>query len=136
MLASMSRQPCHGSCPVYEFTIYEDGRMEYLGWGYVKTRNRASTQLDAATLDAVRRAFRDAAFFSLGDYARRKGDQTDGPGIMLYYAAEGRACLVKHYLRTSRLPPRQLDVLEATLEALVGIEGFIGTPEERRALNE
>lgn len=134
VFARLWRTQCYGSCPVYEVTVYEDGRVDYLGIEFVKSIGHAWGQLDAPTMDALRRAFRNAEFFSIGDFARQRTDRTDSSSVGLYHAAAGRACTVVHYGGTEKTPPPRLEALEETFDRLVGIEQWIGTEQERRAL--
>lgn len=135
VLASLRRTACYGWCPSYELTIYEDGRVEYDGRDYVKTKGKVSSKVDAAKLEAVREAFRSAQFFSLGNYKYDpKKDPTDGPSAVLYYAEAGRAKVVDHYGGSGRAPA-SVGTLEDAIDSLLDVEQWIGTDSEREALN-
>lgn len=135
VLASLRRTACYGWCPSYELTIYEDGRVEYDGRDYVKTKGKVTSKVDAAKLEAVREAFRSAQFFSLGNYKYDSTkDPTDGPSAVLYYAEAGRAKIVDHYGGSGRAPAT-VATLEDAIDSLLGVEQWVGTDSEREALN-
>ena len=134
VLASLRRTQCYGFCPTYELTIHEDGRVEYVGQEHVKTKGKDSATLDAAKLDALRAAFRAADYFALGDYpGDPKTDPTDGSSAELYYAEGGRAKVLRHY-QSSRSAPPSVAKLEKEIDAIVGVEHWIGTDAERMEL--
>lgn len=135
VLASLQRTACYGWCPTYELTVYEDGRVEYEGREYVKTKGKVSSKLDPAKLQALREAYRAAQFFSLGNYPYvSKTDPTDGPSAVLYYAEGGHAKVVEHY-RGSKLAPTSLATLESSFDSLLDVQQWIGTEQERSILN-
>lgn len=135
VLASLERTACYGLCPVYVVTVFDDGRVEYEGKDFVKTKGKVTSKLDASKLDALRSAFKDTDFFSLGDYSYNpKTDPTDGPGASLYYASGGRAHAVQHY-SGSHAAPDSLGKLEDTIDSLVGVEALTGTDAERLELS-
>jgi hypothetical protein len=59
----MKRGPCFGTCPVYQLTIYGDGRVIYEGQNFVAVEGTQNTRLEAEQIQALVIAIEDADFF-------------------------------------------------------------------------
>ena len=66
-LATLRRTTCFGTCPEYDLTIYKDGRVEYLGWRWVKACGRHTAVLTPTAVAALEAAFAQASYFALDD---------------------------------------------------------------------
>jgi len=131
VVVQLTRDVCYGRCPSYVVTVFEDGRVEYEGRDFVVTGGKKSATVDAKTIEAIRKAFDDAKFLKMGDYAYDPStDPTDGPTCTLYYASGGVAHLLHHYAGAARAPA-ELGPLEALVDKSVDIEKWIGTEAER-----
>lgn len=130
----MERTMCYGTCPAYKLTVFEDGRVVYEGRDFVVTKGNAEKNIDAASLEKLRDAFRAAGYLGLGDYTYdAKLDPTDGPSTNLYYAEGGRAHRLGHYAGSHRAP-KKLDVLESEIDRILDTDKWIGTPAERNKM--
>ncbi len=129
LVATLARGACYGTCPVYTLAIYRDGVVEYTGTRYVELKGPAIGHVSAAQLAELDRLFAAARYFELSDrYTGR--EWTDMPSATTSYQVGARTKQVEHYYGDSHAPPA-LEKLEDGIDALVGIDRWIGTPEAR-----
>jgi Domain of unknown function (DUF6438) len=133
LLASIDRGMCYGTCPAYTFTVYRDGKVEYVGKNFVKTKGKADGTLTDAQLAALDKLFID------GKYADYKSsyeayDVTDNPSAKTAYQPVGAKTpkTVAHYYGDMHAP-QSLTELEAKFDEIVQIDRWIGTDKERES---
>src|SRR5258706_11552712 len=114
-LASIERGPCYGTCPVYAFTVYRDGKVEYVGKDFVR-KGKAGGTLTDAQLAALDKLFTDGKYFAYtGSYDEY--DVTDNPSAKTAYQPVGakQPKTVSHYYG-DRHAPESLTKLESSFD--------------------
>src|SRR2546421_127822 len=53
LLLRLGRTVCYGTCPAYEIEVFRDGRVDYRGDDYVKTKGVAHGHVEPAQLTAL-----------------------------------------------------------------------------------
>ena len=128
----MERTACYGTCPMYRLTVWSSGLVEWEGIGFVKHKGKATAQLTASQLEALRKAFGDAGYLTLeGDFGCREA--TDNPSADTSFSDGKRRRSIHHYYGC-RTPPgtKVLTALETRIDEIVKSERWIGTEEEHR----
>lgn len=140
----MSRSMCFGTCPDYRVRIYPDGRIEYLGRGFVKVFGAARGKLAPGKAAELVVALNRAQYWqSRSSYATRDDGcpavWTDNPGVELDVLAEGRRKTVRHYYGCrermgdgNRVYPQRLHQLADDIDRIASTWQWVGAPEERR----
>jgi uncharacterized protein DUF6438 len=131
-MASLQRTACYGTCPIYKVTVFSDGTLKYEGERFVKKIGAATAKLSPAEVEALARAFQQADFFALAD-KYEKYEMTDAPSAITSFDDGKKQKTVSHY-HGDRSAPAALRTLEDRIDAIVHIERFIGTPDERRKI--
>lgn len=130
VLATLERGACYGVCPIYKLTVREDGTVEYDGERFVKVRGKAEGRLDAAGVSRLKQAFETARFGSFAA-AYEQHSITDMPTAVVSFGDGAKAKVVRHYFGDESAPAA-LTALEQELDAIVQVEQWIGTAEDRR----
>jgi len=91
----MRRDPCFGTCPIYNLTIYANGKVEYEGLGYVKIEGNRKSTISADKIEELVSAIDKAKFFSLED--QYVAGATDLPAVTLSITLNGKSKSVYHY---------------------------------------
>lgn len=136
---TLERGSCYGFCPVYRIAIFANGRVEYRGEEYVKTRGARSRTVGEAALRELKEELNLAGYLGLRDsYDSREAGctsiATDSPSALISVRADGKLKSVNHYLGCSGPASERLARLEHTIDRIAGSAGWIGTPEERERL--
>ncbi len=63
----LRRSPCFGKCPVYRVTMYDDGRLEYVGKQHVERLGRHTGRINAGEFQALAAFIREVNFMALED---------------------------------------------------------------------
>lgn len=63
----LRRSPCFGECPVYRVTVYDDGRLEYVGEQYVERLGRYTGRVREGEFHALAAFIREVDFMALED---------------------------------------------------------------------
>jgi hypothetical protein len=63
----LERTACHGRCPIYTVTIYEDGRVTYEGERFVAVTGQQSSEIDAESVAMIIDEFENAGYFGWND---------------------------------------------------------------------
>jgi len=143
-MISLRRTACYGPCPIYEVTIYGDGRVEFQGEKFVKTLEKENSTLTPEQIKVLIEAFNEADFFSLKDRYKGSDDEcptiwTDNPSAYITFEAGGRRKSIVHYYGCQeatgttewKVYPQALYVLGKRIDEIVGTERWIGTDKER-----
>ncbi len=139
VLASLERFGCEGQCPVYKLTVFEDGRLEWVGRWFVKQRGTATATLSTSERADLVTAFATAKYF---DLAAKYDCADDTPVSHLFYDDGTRKRAVGHDShcdtndRTAKLRAEasSLTVLETAIDRITRSERWVGTTAEREAL--
>lgn len=94
---TLRREPCYGTCPVYEVTLLADGTVTWVGEIFVDSVGPASWTIPIDRVLQIQEALRRAGFRSLAD-SYTGYDMTDAPScnIMVEFA-DGTSKAVAHY---------------------------------------
>jgi hypothetical protein len=133
-MVTLARTGCFGSCPAYKISVWSDGRVEFKGRAYVKTKGQAKGQLTPDDVAALKAAFIDAGYLKWGT-GFDCYEATDNPTVTTSFRDGAAHHTIEHYYGCRSKPGLDaLTKLEARVDELVHIERWIGTVEERRAL--
>jgi hypothetical protein len=128
-LVRLERSACYGVCPVYSLLVQKDGSVAFDGQQHVKFRGHASDRLSPAQMSELRHAFEAAKFDSLHQ-SYDSPTVTDRATIVLSYTAADVTRTVRHDLGDKTAPPA-LEELENQVDAIVKVERWTGTQDER-----
>src|SRR5437879_952469 len=64
---SLARTTCYGTCPAYTVTIFSDGRVDYEGKRFVKTKGKRTKRLDANAIRKLTDEIERVNYFGLRD---------------------------------------------------------------------
>ena len=120
----LTRDPCFGFCPAYTVAVDAAGRVRWRGERFVERVGPASGAVDAAAVNRLRRAVRDAGFFAL------KNEYLDMPVTDLPYATVevrdgARTKTVRYYAGDPNLPAALVN-LAKRVDAELGTSVWIG----------
>jgi hypothetical protein len=135
LLASIDRSPCYGTCPVYTVTVYRDGKVEYVGTDYVKTKGKAAGTITADQVAALDKLFTDDHYLAYKD-SYEHVDMTDTSSARTSYLPLGATTpkVVGHYYGDTSAP-ESLTKLERGFDTIVNTESWVGTRAERARLS-
>ncbi len=138
---TLARTECYGRCPVYNVTIYADGRVHYKGEKYVEVLGKDSTKLSSQQMRQLVAAIDSVGYFTLRDSYNSHEDgcahvATDNPSVQTSITAKGRTKSVDHYYgcRGERSAPRtrfpiyppNLTRFEERIDEIIGTERWVG----------
>ena len=130
-VAAISESNCRGGCWHYSLTVYEDGREEYEGAGAGMWAGPGLLWLSPLVLDDLRKAFREAGYFSL---RKRYHDLAQGRSAPSTTYCEGLRCKsVEHRPGRERAPPA-LTQLERRVPRLLLLGAWITSVDRLKAL--
>jgi hypothetical protein len=125
---TLERTACFGTCPVYQLTIYGDGRVVYEGKAFVTVTGKRTTQISPEQLQQLLTAFETANFFSLND--QYVVEATDLPGAWTSISSNGQSKRVWRYgssdTPTLNNAPRSLTELESQIDKIVNSQQWVG----------
>lgn len=107
--------PCLGTCPVYQLTIYSDGRALYRGQQQVSLADTFLVQLPPSALDSLRYYLEQSRFSTLdSSYDNTALSDLPGREHLLYQPSINTS----HRVWSRVDPPDRLRSLEAYLQRL------------------
>lgn len=109
----ISKTPCFGACPEYDFKINGKGFATYEGKTYVKLEGKHEMDFPPETVNELFKAFADSNFWAFED------EYTDAiadlPTTYLTFTHDGQTKKIKDYYNA----PEKLKDLEKKVEALL-----------------
>ncbi|MDX1938966.1 MAG: DUF6438 domain-containing protein [Saprospiraceae bacterium] len=114
----MSKSPCYGRCPVFTFSIYENGVASFKGDRYTERIGLWVKQFSKDELEEMLSAFRVANLWQFNNVYR--GEYYDAPTVTITYYEEGD---VKTIVGKDGRPYQVLE-LEAMLDNAARSEGW------------
>ena len=125
---TLERTACFGTCPVYQLTIYGDGKVVYEGKAFVTVTGRHTAQISPEQVQQLVKAFETANFFSLEN--QYVVGATDLPGAWTSISSSGQSKRVWRYgsIDNPELnnAPRSLTELETQIDKIVNSQQWIG----------
>jgi hypothetical protein len=129
VMATLARTACFGLCPVYTVTVYRDGVVEYDGEDHVKVKGKATGKITPDEVAALDQLFATNHYFDLKPQYKDY-EVTDNPSSSTSYARGDQHHAVEHYHGDSHAP-EELRRVEDGIDAIVHVEQWIGTEQER-----
>jgi Domain of unknown function (DUF6438) len=127
LVVSLERTACFGTCPVYQLTVYGDGRVVYDGQAFVAVRGKRTAQISPEQVQKLVQAIEAANFFSLAD--RYTVDATDLPGAWTSVTLNGQSKRVWRYGSSGDLgidnAPKALTELEQAIDTIANAQQWI-----------
>jgi len=132
VIITMERTMCLGTCPVYELTIYGDGRVVYNGHQHVEVTGIQTSNISPDSVRELIDEFYRIGYFSLRDEYRYKWSFlgfgvriTDAPTTITSITVDGRVKQVVEYDGA----PQKLIELEDKIDETADTQRWIGNPE-------
>ena len=128
---TLERSVCYGTCPAYKLTIFDDGKVIYVGKEFVKQKGKAEGRITKAELDELVREFERINYFSLDDYYTDGPKNcpeywTDHPSAVTSLSWKGKTKKIDHYHGCHGLPVlEQLTNLEKKIDEVVNSKRWI-----------
>jgi hypothetical protein len=132
LLATLEREACYGTCPIYKLHVFRDGAIEYAGEEYVKTKGAATGRASSEQIAQLRKAFDDAHYFDLADDYTHVS-WTDAPTAITSYRDGARTKTIHHYYGDESAP-KSLTALEHAIDDILHTAQWVGTESEREQL--
>ena len=125
---TLERTACFGNCPVYQLTVYGDGRVVYEGKAFVTVIGKRTAQISPQQVQQLVTAFETANFFALEN--QYIAEATDLPGAWTSISSHGQSKRVWRY-GSSDTPelnnaPRSLTELESQIDKIVNSQQWVG----------
>jgi hypothetical protein len=136
LVASLSRGPCRGFCPVYRVDVYGDGAVRFAGEQNVRQAGAQTSSVSAERVQRLEQAIARSGFASMDTafvYGNAACGQyyTDMPVVTLAARVGGRMKTVRHD-PGCRGAPASLRTLEAQVDSIAGTAVWItGTAGSR-----
>jgi len=125
---TLERTACFGTCPVYQLTIYGDGKVVYEGKAFVTVTGRHTAQISPEQVQQLVTAFKTANFFSLEN--QYVVGATDLPGAWTSITSNGQSKRVWRYGSSDNPElnnaPRSLTELENQIDKIVNSQQWVG----------
>lgn len=132
----ISRSACFGACPVFDLTLYGDGRVVFHGVRYTKIQGQHSDRFSTGTFLEAISAMEARGFADLKDNYTRDSCKvwaTDHPSVRVEVKSAAITKSLDWYTGCRGIEERaQIDGLVDELERILEVERFIGTSAERR----
>src|SRR5262249_25383187 len=101
---SIWRTSCYGSCPVYRFAVYSDGRYVWEGRAHVRVIGTVRGRFGASTYAAAMRLLREARYQEFTGSLERKIVSTDNPTVAIVVADASSQQTITDYVGCSGFP--------------------------------
>lgn len=134
----LTKTACFGTCPVFDLTLYGDGRVLFHGGRYTKQSGQKIVQYGTGRfLDALAelemRGFKD--FDSRYDRETCKIWATDHPTVIVEVRAAGQTKSVTWYRGCRGIDDRaKLQRMVDALDRVLEVDRFVGSEAERQSL--
>ena len=126
-LIHMQRTVCFGTCPAYELTITQKGKVAFIGKQYVKQKGRAESQISGEKMDQLIQEIHESDFMEIPSNPECESRMTDLPSVFLTVNMDGNKHSVSHYHGCRGFEyEEQLYELENAIDSLAGVEKWIG----------
>ncbi len=127
-MITLKRTSCFGVCPVYEFSVYSDGTIQWHGEQFVAQNGAAQASIDKRELDELVRAFSNANFFGFKNSYRTRDlgngafeSISDLPTTFLTFRSAKQTKTVEDYA----FAPEELRQLELSVERISNTHRWI-----------
>jgi Domain of unknown function (DUF6438) len=116
VIVQFKRTPCFGRCPVFEFTLFSDGRLEYMGQNFVPHLGKRQIQVSATLVDSVKEKAIKAGFFDMKSHYPVESEYIieDLPTTTTYIRSGEKV----HRVENNYDAPRELLAFEQWLEKI------------------
>jgi hypothetical protein len=136
------RGGCFGWCPVYKVDVGADGEISYEGEASVVTIGKASGRASSAAMAQLKSAIFELKAMADLDPKGCSFWHTDDFGVTISVRSGKAVKTFSDYHGCERMKDarqdqllRRLREIEDSLDRILNIERWIGTPEQRRALS-
>lgn len=125
---------CFGSCPDYDLEIRGDGRVTFVGYNYVRFRDRRNKRVSRAAVASLFAEFERAGYFSWKE--SYETEATDMPTVTTSVTVGTRSKKITDYGPTPLLPSdkdrvvrEKLAALEDRVDAVAGSDEWVRCPD-------
>lgn len=133
----LARTACYGTCPVYELTIYADGKVIFEGKQNVRVQEKAEGQISQEQVKQIIDEFEKADYFSLNDQYKNAQDGcptfwTDSPSVNTSIRFGEHEKAISHYYGCrekggggAKVYPAELYQLESKIDEIANTKQWI-----------
>jgi hypothetical protein len=89
IVISLSKTPCFGACPTFNFTVFANGMAYYEGLNNVEKKGKFKAELSKTAINQLLNEASSAGYFSLNDTYDNPA-VTDLPSTITYLNMEGK----------------------------------------------
>ena len=116
LVASLSKTPCYGNCPVFEVRIFSDGKVEFVGRKNVNLIGQFQAHANQEFIEQIKSAARAINYMKLEDSYPKSGKKIlDLPNTISYVRMDHKEKMI----RNNHLAPNALRSFEKKLEAMI-----------------
>jgi hypothetical protein len=94
-IITLERTACHGTCPVYTLSIFQDGKVEYDGLDFVQVKGKQTGSITPEQVKELLSTFKDADYTNLKD--EYKAPVTDLATTITSFTQDGKTKTVSNY---------------------------------------
>ncbi len=121
VIIQFARQACFGKCPIYNFSVYENGLLIYNGERFVEKEGTYYQVLVKSTVDSLVNTFETSSFSSFSEnYPTDKSAPSDLPTIELSY--RNKKGIVKKVCSKGWGAPDELVLLQQKVDSLLSFQ--------------
>jgi len=121
VLLQFSRQACFGKCPIYNFSVYENGLLIYNGERFVEKEGSFYQILSKTTLDELIATFENSSFSGFADkYPTDNSAPSDLASVELTY--RNKAGVTKTVVSKGWGAPEELQILQQKVDSLLSFQ--------------
>jgi hypothetical protein len=122
----MERTICFGPCPSYKLSIFENGKVMFIGREFVGHKGEATREMSQENLEALVQKIRDSHFMDIPSSPDCETRYTDHPSVFLTIELDDERNSITHYLGCKGFQYEdELYELEEAIDSLSGAKRWI-----------
>jgi len=127
---TLEEKGCLFACPIFQVTVLSDGRVEYKGINYVKVKGVDNAHLSSFDMLRLKSALIRSDFnFPSPERKKECLEVEDGQRILISLRFREQTHTIDN-----KCPLPEFDKLKATIWHVVGLEKWVGTAAEQKAI--
>lgn len=134
---TLERTVCFGFCPIYQATVYADGRLVFTGERYTQETGEHEKQMPDGTFERLVKIAEDHDFASFdARYPNEKGDNcgpvaTDMPSVNIAVKSAPLSHAVSLYQGCFEFDGRErFDAMVAEIDEVLALDDWVGEREQ------
>lgn len=124
VIVQFARQACFGKCPIYNFSVYENGLLVYNGERFVEKEGAFYQVLSKSIVKDLVDTFEKSSFQTFSEtYPIDNSAPSDLPSVLLSY--RNKAGKVKKVSSKGGQTPEELILLQSKVDSLLNFQQMI-----------